>query len=61
MWSGNSLQQLCILPFDVVCLSVCHQDDVCKKYVGRVYVGGYDGMSVGGLCVFREMCPVGFL
>ena len=35
---------------------VCHQYDVCKNYVGSVYVGGYGGLSE--LC---ELCPVGFL
>ena len=40
---------------------VCHQYDVCKKYVGSVYVGGYAGLSESGLCVFRELCPVSFL
>ena len=34
---------------------------VCKHYVGIVYVGGYDGLSEGGLCVFRELCSVSFL
>ena len=28
---------------------VCHQYDVCKKYVGSVYVGGYGGLSESGL------------
>ena len=28
---------------------VCHQYDVCKNYVGSVYVG------------LRELCPVSFL
>ena len=28
---------------------VCHQYDVCKKIVGSVYVGGYGGLSEGGL------------
>ena len=32
---------------------VCHQYDVCKNYVGSVYVGGYGGLS--------ELCPVSFL
>ena len=36
---------------------VCHQYDVCKNYVGSVYVG----LSEIGLCVFRELCPVSFL
>ena len=40
---------------------VCHQYDVCKKYVGSLYVGGYGGLSESGLCVFRELCPVSFL
>ena len=34
------------------------QYDVCKKYVGSVYVGGYGGLRESGLCVFRELCPV---
>ena len=40
---------------------VCYQHDVCKNYVGSVYVGGCCGLSVSGLCVFRELCPVSFL
>ena len=40
---------------------VCHQHEVCKKYVGSVYVGGYGGLSESGLCVLRELCPVSFL
>ena len=40
---------------------VYHQYDVCKNYVGSVHVGGYGGLSKTGLCVFRELCPVGFL
>ena len=31
-----------------------------NNYVGSVYVGGYDGLSKRGLCVFRELCPVSF-
>ena len=31
---------------------VCHQYDVCKNYVGSVYVGGYGGLV--------ELCPVSF-
>ena len=34
---------------------------VCKTIVGRVYVGGYGGLSESGLCFFRELCPVSFL
>ena len=44
----------------MLCLS-CHQYDVCKNYVGSVYVGGYGGLSESGLCVFRELCLVCFL
>ena len=40
---------------------VRHQYDVCKNYVGSLYVGGYGGLSKSGLCVFRELCPVSFL
>ena len=41
---------------------VCHQYDVCKNYVGGVYVGVYmyGGLSKSGLCVFRELCPVSY-
>ena len=57
MSSGKSLQLLCILPFGMF----CHQYDVCENSVGSVYVGGYGNLSEGGLCVFGELCPVGFL
>ena len=40
---------------------VFHQYDVCKNYIGSVYVGGCGGLSESGLCVFRELCPVRFL
>ena len=40
---------------------VCYQYGICKNYVGNVYVGGYDGLSESGLCVFRELCPVSLL
>ena len=40
---------------------VFHQYDVCKNYVGSVYVDGYGGLSECGLCTFRELCPVSFL
>ena len=53
MWSGKSLQLLCILPFGILCY---HQYIVCKNYVGL-----YGGLSESGLCVFRGLCPVGFL
>ena len=58
MWSGKSLQLLCILPFGMLCLSAISMMFV-KKYVGSVYVGsvyvgsvhvgGYGGLSESGL------------
>ena len=60
MWSGKSLQLLCILSVGMLCLSAISMMFV-KHYVGSVYVGGYGGLSKSGLCVFHEMCPVGFL
>ena len=50
MWSGKSLQLLCILPFGMLCF-FCHQYDVCNNYVGSVYVGGYGGLSKSVNCV----------
>ena len=45
----------------IVC--VCHQNDVCKHSIDRVYVtvSGYVGLSESELCVFRELCPVSSL
>ena len=60
MWSGKSLQLLCILPFGMVCLTTISMMFV-KHYVGSVYVGGYGSPSKSGLCVFRELCPIYFL
>ena len=57
MWSGKSLPLLCILRF----VLVCHQYYVCKNYIGSVYDGGYGGLSESRLCVFRGLCPVGFI
>ena len=54
------MQLLCNFFFWFVVL-VCHQYDVCKNYVGSVYVDGYGGLSESGLCVFRELYPVSFL
>ena len=61
MWSGKSLQLLCILPFGMLCLSAISMMFV-KNYVCIVYVGGeYGGLSKSRFCVFRELCPVSFL
>ena len=40
---------------------VCQQYDVCKNYVGSVYVGRYGGLSESKLCVFHVLCPVSSL
>ena len=40
---------------------VCHQYDVCNDYVASVDVGWCGGLSESRPCVFRELCPVGFL
>ena len=39
---------------------VCHQYDVCKKYVGSVYLGGYGGLSESGPRVLPKLCPISF-
>ena len=36
---------------------ICHQNEVYKKNIGCVYFG----MSESGPCIFRQLCPVGFL
>ena len=59
MWSGKSPQLLCILPFVLLCLSAISM--MFKNYVGSMYVAGYGSLRESGLCVFRELCPVGFL
>ena len=60
MWSGRSLQLLCILPVGMLSLSVISMM-IVKRHVGSVYAGGYGGLNESGLCVFRELSPVGFL
>ena len=52
IWLGKSLQLLCILPFDRLCLSVISMMFV-KNHVGSVYIAGYG--------VFCKLCPVSFL
>ena len=47
MWSGKSLQMLCILPFGYIVI-VYHHNDFCENYIGSVYVGGYCGVSESG-------------
>ena len=51
IWSRKSLPLLCILSFDISCLST----------FSNVYAVGYGGLSEIGNCVFRELRSVGFL
>ena len=48
MWSGKSLQFLCILPFGMLCLSA----------ISMMFV---KIMLAVCMLVFHEFCPVGFL
>ena len=53
MWSGkNMLVDIHLARWYVVI--VCHQYDVCKHYVGSVYVGGYDCQNESGLCLIVQ-------
>ena len=62
MWSGKSLQLLCILPFGMLCLSAISMMLVkIMLAVCIVYVGGYGGLNKSGLYVFRVLCLVIFL
>ena len=60
MWSGKSLQLLCILPFGMLCLSALSIMCVINMLAVCMLVGK-DGLIDRGLCVFRELCPVSFL
>ena len=53
---------LCILPFGMLRLSATSIifGNILLA-VCNVYVGGYGGLSENDLCVFRELCLVGFL
>ena len=55
MWSGKSLQLLCILPFGMLCLSA-----IIMMFV-KIMLVGIGGLSESGLCIFRELCLVSFL
>ena len=61
MWSGKTLQLLCILPFGILCSSAIRMMFVKNIFAKSVYVGGYCGLSESGICVFGELCPVGSL
>ena len=57
MWSGKSRQLLCILPFDMLCLSAISMMFVKMLLAVCMLVG----LSESGLCVFCKLCPVCFL
>ena len=56
MSSGKSLQLLCILPFDMLCLSVISMMLVQIMLAGRMWWVWWSERK--RLCVFRELCPV---
>ena len=51
MWSGKSLQLLCILPFGILCLSAISMMFVNIMLAVCVCVGGYGRLSESGLCL----------
>ena len=59
IWSGKSLQLLCILPFGMLCMSDISMmfGKICWQCVCWLVL--WSGES--GLSVFRELCPVVFL
>ena len=59
MYSGKSLQLLCILPFGMFCLSAISMMFVKILLAVCMLVGS--GLSESGLCVFCKLCPVCFL
>ena len=52
MSSGKSLQLLCTFFFGMLCLSAISM--MLGKILLAVYIGGFGGLSVSGLCVFRQ-------
>ena len=58
MWSGKSLQLLCILPFGMLRFSAISVMFV--KMAVCMLVVMYGGLSESGLCVFSKLCPVSF-
>ena len=40
---------------------VCHKYDVCNKFIGSVYVGGYGGLSESGLVSSVNCVQLAFL
>ena len=61
MFSGKSLQLLCILPFGTLCLSAISMMFVKNMLAVGVLDGGYGSLSESGLGDFRELCPVSYL
>ena len=56
----RNMQLLCILPFDMFCLSAISMMFV-KIMLAVCILVGYGSLSESGPCVFRELCPVSFL
>ena len=52
MWSGKSLQLLCIMPFGMLCLSAISMMFVKNRLAVCMLVG---------MMVFRELCPCSVL
>ena len=59
MWSVKSRQFICILHFDILCLTAIRI--MFGNIWQCVYWGGYCGLSKSGLCVIGKLCPVCFL
>ena len=55
MWLDKSLHLLCILPFDILCLSAN------RIMFENIILAGYFGLTESRVCVFSKLCQVGFL
>ena len=60
MWSGETQQLLCILPFGMLCLSAISMMFV-KNMLTVCMLVGMVVLAKSDSCVFRELCPVSFL
>ena len=59
--AGSQVFTLLMFLCDFAYYVVCHQYDVCKHLCWQCVCWWVGGLSECGLCVFRELCPVGFL
>ena len=60
LWSGKSLQLLCIFPFRMLCLSAISMMSV-KMMLEVCMLVGMVACAKADSCVFRELCQVSFL